>query len=112
MSNPYAIVSALIFALVAVAHPVRIIKQWAVQVGSASVPMSVGFFTLNISHAKKLLLFLSPESDCYQQKQIYFFAPNRISDFLLGRAFFIEIRFELIHLWRSTRRLASRRPSD
>ncbi len=33
MSNSYAAVSALIFALVAVGHVVRLINQWTVQVG-------------------------------------------------------------------------------
>jgi hypothetical protein len=33
MSNTYAIVSALIFALVAIAHLLRIIKQWTVVIG-------------------------------------------------------------------------------
>ena len=41
MSNAYATISALIFALVAIAHLVRLVKQWAVQIGPASIPMSV-----------------------------------------------------------------------
>jgi hypothetical protein len=49
MSNYYAIVSALIFALVSLAHLVRLIKQWTVQVGPASVPMSVSWVGLIIA---------------------------------------------------------------
>jgi hypothetical protein len=43
MSNYYAAVSALIFAVVALAHLVRIIKGWAVQIGSSSVSLSVSW---------------------------------------------------------------------
>jgi len=43
MSNHYAEVSALIFAMVAFGHLVRIIKRWAVQIGPISVPMSVSW---------------------------------------------------------------------
>jgi hypothetical protein len=43
MSNYYAAVSALIFAAVALAHVVRIVKQWTVHVGSLSVSMSVSW---------------------------------------------------------------------
>ena len=49
MSNSYATISALIFALVAIAHLVRLIKQWAVQIGPASVPMSVSWAGLIIA---------------------------------------------------------------
>lgn len=41
MSIYYATVSALIFAVVAIAHLARLAKQWPVQIGSMSVPMSV-----------------------------------------------------------------------
>jgi hypothetical protein len=43
MSNYYAAVSALIFAVVALVHVVRIIKQWTVRIGSFSVSMSVSW---------------------------------------------------------------------
>ena len=43
MSNYYAAVSALIFAVVAFGHLMRIIKRWAVQIGPISVPMSVSW---------------------------------------------------------------------
>jgi hypothetical protein len=49
MSNSYAAVSALIFAVVAIAHLVRLIKQWAVQIGPTSVPMSVSWVGLIIA---------------------------------------------------------------
>jgi hypothetical protein len=49
MSNSYATVSALIFAVVAIAHLVRLIKQWAVQIGPTSVPMSVSWVGLIIA---------------------------------------------------------------
>jgi hypothetical protein len=49
MSNAYATLSALIFAIVAIAHLMRIIKQWAVQIGPTSVPMSVSWAGLIIA---------------------------------------------------------------
>jgi hypothetical protein len=49
MSNSYATVSALIFAVVAIAHLARLIKQWAVQIGPTSVPMSVSWVGLIIA---------------------------------------------------------------
>jgi len=49
MSNAYAIVSALIFALVAIAHLVRIIQKWTVLIGPASVPMWVSWFGLIVA---------------------------------------------------------------
>ena len=49
MSTYYAIVSALIFAVVAVAHVIRLLNRWAVHVGPFSVPMSVSWIGLVIS---------------------------------------------------------------
>jgi len=49
MSIAYATVSALIFALVAIAHLVRIIKQWSVLIGPASVPMWVSWIGLIVA---------------------------------------------------------------
>jgi hypothetical protein len=49
MSNVYATLSALLFAIVAIAHLMRIIKQWAVQIGPTSVPMSVSWAGLIIA---------------------------------------------------------------
>ena len=49
MSNSYAIVSALIFALVAVGHIVRLINRWTVQIGPYNVSMSVSWAALVVS---------------------------------------------------------------
>jgi hypothetical protein len=43
MSNYYAAVSALIFAVVALAHLVRVIKGWAVQIGPFSVSLAASW---------------------------------------------------------------------
>ena len=43
MSSYYVAVSAMIFAIVALAHVVRIVKRWAVQIGPVSVSMSVSW---------------------------------------------------------------------
>ncbi len=49
MSNYYAVVSAVIFALVAVGHLVRLIKGWAAQIGPYSVPMSLSWVGLVVA---------------------------------------------------------------
>jgi hypothetical protein len=49
MSTYYAVVSALIFAVVAVAHAIRLVNRWAIQVGPFSVPMSVSWIGLAIA---------------------------------------------------------------
>jgi hypothetical protein len=49
MSHYYATISALIFVIVAVMHLVRLFRQWEVQIGSLSVPMSVSWVGLIIS---------------------------------------------------------------
>ena len=49
MSNAYAIVSALIFALVAVGHVVRLINRWAVVIGPYNVSMNVSWAALVVS---------------------------------------------------------------
>ena len=49
MSNSYAAVSALIFAVVALGHLLRILKQWTVQIGALAVPMSVSWIGLVIA---------------------------------------------------------------
>jgi hypothetical protein len=46
MSNSYAVVSALIFALVAVGHLVRLINWWPVQIGPYNVSMNVSWAAL------------------------------------------------------------------
>jgi hypothetical protein len=47
--STYAIVSALIFAVVAVGHAIRLVNRWAVQIGPYSVPMSVSWIGLVIA---------------------------------------------------------------
>jgi hypothetical protein len=49
MSVSYAAISALIFAFVALVHLARLLKNWPVQVGSSSVPMSVSWLGLAVS---------------------------------------------------------------
>jgi hypothetical protein len=49
MSNHYAAVSALIFAVVALAHLVRIVKGWPVQIGPFSVSLSVSWIGFAIA---------------------------------------------------------------
>jgi hypothetical protein len=49
MSNYYAAISALIFAVVAIAHLIRILKGWAVHIGSYAVPMSLSWIGLVIA---------------------------------------------------------------
>jgi uncharacterized membrane protein YecN with MAPEG domain len=46
MSNYYATVSAFIFAAVALAHVARLVKRWAVTVGTHAVPMSLSWVGL------------------------------------------------------------------
>jgi hypothetical protein len=43
MSNSYAAVTVLIFAIVAIMHLVRIINGWSVAIGPHSTPMSVSW---------------------------------------------------------------------
>src|SRR5215469_15178330 len=49
MSNSYAVVSGLIFALVAVGHVVRLVNQWTVQIGPYNVSMNVSWAALVVS---------------------------------------------------------------
>jgi hypothetical protein len=49
MSNFYAVISALIFALVAVGHIVRLISRWTVQIGPYNVSMNVSWVALVVS---------------------------------------------------------------
>jgi hypothetical protein len=49
MSNAYAAVSTLIFALVAVGHVVRLVNRWPVQIGPYNVSMNVSWAALVIS---------------------------------------------------------------
>jgi hypothetical protein len=49
MSNYYAAISALIFAVVAIGHLIRLLKRWTVQIGPFSVPMSVSWVGLIVT---------------------------------------------------------------
>ena len=45
----YVAVTALIFAIVAILHLVRLVKGWPVQIGSQSIPMSVSWAGLVVA---------------------------------------------------------------
>ena len=45
----YAIITALIFALVAIVHGYRIYEGWPVQIGPHSISMTVSWVTLVVS---------------------------------------------------------------
>jgi hypothetical protein len=49
MSSYYAVISALIFAVVAIGHLIRLLNRWTVQLGPFSVPMSISWAGLVIS---------------------------------------------------------------
>jgi hypothetical protein len=49
MSHAYAAVSALVFAVVAIAHLVRIVRGWTVHIGPYSAPMSLSWIGLVIA---------------------------------------------------------------
>jgi hypothetical protein len=49
MSNAYAVISALIFAVVAIAHVMRLINRWTVVIGPYNVSMNVSWVALVIS---------------------------------------------------------------
>ena len=49
MSNYYAGVTALIFAIVAIVHLLRLVKGWSVQIGPHSIAMSVSWLGLVVS---------------------------------------------------------------
>ena len=49
MSNSYAAVSALIFAVVAIAHVLRLVNGWTVAIGPYSVSMNVSWAALVVS---------------------------------------------------------------
>ena len=49
MSNPYAAVSALIFAIVSVMHVVRLINRWPVVIGPYNISMNVSWAALVVS---------------------------------------------------------------
>jgi hypothetical protein len=47
--STYAIASALIFAVVAIGHAIRLVNRWTVQLGPYSVPMSVSWAGLVVA---------------------------------------------------------------
>jgi hypothetical protein len=51
MLKSYVAISAIIFALVAIGHVVRIVQGWRVQLGDIGVAMSVSWVALVVSAA-------------------------------------------------------------
>jgi len=51
MAKSYIAISAIIFALVAIGHVVRIVQGWQVQLGDIGVAMSVSWIALIVSAA-------------------------------------------------------------
>jgi hypothetical protein len=49
MSNAYAIISTLIFAVVAIAHVLRLINRWSVVIGPYNISMNVSWAALVVS---------------------------------------------------------------
>ena len=49
MSNAYAAVSALIYAIVSVMHVVRLINRWPVVIGPYNISMNVSWAALVVS---------------------------------------------------------------
>ena len=49
MSNAYAAVSALLFAILAVMHLVRIVGRWSVVIGPNNISMNVSWVALVVS---------------------------------------------------------------
>ena len=49
MAKSYVAISAIIFAIVAIGHLVRIMRGWQVQLGDIGVAMSVSWVALVIS---------------------------------------------------------------
>jgi hypothetical protein len=51
MAKSYIAISAIIFAVVAIVHLVRIVQGWQVQLGDLGVAMSVSWAALVVSAA-------------------------------------------------------------
>ena len=51
MSKTYVAISAIIFALVAIGHVVRLVQGWDVQIGDMGIAMSVSWIALVVSAA-------------------------------------------------------------
>jgi hypothetical protein len=47
--STYVVISALIFAVVAIGHAIRLVNRWTVQLGPYSVPMSVSWAGLVVA---------------------------------------------------------------
>ena len=57
MKNTYALVSGLVFGVVAVVQAVRAFNQWPVQVGPVSVPVSASWLAMLVAGALCLWAF-------------------------------------------------------
>ena len=49
MSNSYAVVTVLIFAIVAIMHLVRIVNGWSVAIGPHDISMNISWVALIVS---------------------------------------------------------------
>jgi hypothetical protein len=54
MAKSYIVISAIIFAVVAIGHLMRIVQGWQVQIGDMSVAMSVSWVAFVVSAALAL----------------------------------------------------------
>jgi len=57
--NYYTAITALIFAIVALLHAVRLIKRWEVQIGPHSISMSVSWVALVVATLIAIWGFMS-----------------------------------------------------
>jgi len=57
--NYYTAITALIFAIVALLHAVRLIKRWQVQIGPHSISMSVSWVALVVATLIAIWGFMS-----------------------------------------------------
>ena len=54
MTKLYVAISAIIFALVAVGHILRLVQGWQVQLGATDIPMSLSWIALVVTAALAL----------------------------------------------------------
>jgi hypothetical protein len=59
MHKHYALVSALVFAVVAIVQLLRIVNQWAVQIGPLAVPMEFSWVAVVVAAALSIWGFRS-----------------------------------------------------
>ena len=71
MSNAYAAVSALLFAILAVMHLVRIIGRWSVVIGPNNISMNVSWLALVVS------ALLSKRLCCQKPAETFRLGENR-----------------------------------